>query len=89
MESWFEVLVQLGPGFALAGVLLIWKRADDARYAQELMRLIERQQILEAKTQELSVEFHRVLSTLATSVDKMADLSQLEEQIQRLVDARK
>lgn len=82
-----KMAASLGGGALMVAVVLLWKRADDQRYARALEAMVERQtQIIQANT--------TAMTRLEEAIAKLADVSALEERLlarmaeSTLVDAR-
>lgn len=76
-----KLAASLGGGALVAAIVLVWKRADDRRYADALEGMINRQStIIMANTE--------AMMRLEAAIGKLADASVLEERIlARMVEA--
>lgn len=76
-----KLAASLGGGAFVAAVVMVWKRADDRRYADALEGMINRQSaIITANTE--------AMMRLESAIKTLADASVLEERILgRLIEA--
>lgn len=78
-----KTLAELGVSVLIAGLVLIWKRADDKEHRAELVKLTERTEAREAKLLELAVATTDALRALESTVAQLVQLDRLEERLRR------
>lgn len=95
MDAIIENLLKNGPGYITATVLFFIYLEDKKRHKEErkedkaeLIRLTERQQAIEEKSQLIAMEHNKALQEVKASVEHLASLSRIEDQLQSLYDAQ-
>lgn len=79
-----EILTQLtslGLGAVIAGIVLIWKRADDATNATALKEFIARMEVRDDRALKAMEAVTIAIQSLQKTVESLAMLSRLEDRI--------
>ena len=83
-DTWFEIIVREGGTFAVALVVLYWKRTDDKSYQAELLESKQKSEAREQKLMSVLEEAIRVMSGVILSLDALGSAQKILTEVQSL-----